>query len=184
MANFESGFAAVLGNEGKFDHDPLDPGGMTVWGISRVHNPTLALWRFVDELLRQGKTEGQIAAHPHITDAVRGFYKKLWASVRGDQIMAQRNAIAVFDTVFNFGLREGTEKIQEALSWILGAGSVKIDGDFGPKTLAALNRINQSDDDFRKYLAALRIHHRVERVREKPTQIKWLEGWYNRDTSL
>ena len=39
--NFDKAFALTIGLEGKPSNDPNDPGGFTIWGLSKVYHPEI-----------------------------------------------------------------------------------------------------------------------------------------------
>ena len=47
--SFDKAFEIVIGLEGKPSDDPADPGGLTVWGLSKRYNPEVSLTMTIDE---------------------------------------------------------------------------------------------------------------------------------------
>ena len=47
--NFDRAFILTIGLEGKPSDDPRDPGGLTVWGLSKRYNPSVSLEMTVAE---------------------------------------------------------------------------------------------------------------------------------------
>ena len=117
-----------------------DPGGETVHGIARKFWGSWAGWKIVDSF--KGVTGfPQILLNNATLDAlVSTFYKtNFWDKILGDQINAQVIATQVFDSAVNQGVGAASGLIQNAINWV--ENCVAVDGDLGPKTLSALNRL-------------------------------------------
>ena len=112
-----------------------------------------------------------------ITEAeVEEAYLELfWKPGKAD-LMCLPLAIVHFDTAVNFGVTGSTEFLQEAL------GGVPVDGDFGPKTMAALQQANNLATA--KRYCQCRLDYRQQRVKTTPSHKIFLEGWLNRDKDL
>jgi lysozyme family protein len=107
------------------DH-PRDPGGLTKYGI---------LIRAWPELGREGianLTEEQAIA----------IYRRHYWDVIGIDRLPERLRLAVFDSAVNQGPDTAAELLQRALCR-LGA-KLHVDGDIGPRTLAALRNYPSS----------------------------------------
>lgn len=101
----------TLAEEGGYVNDPNDPGGETRYGISKRAYPDLDI---------KGLTR----------DAAAKIYERdYWAAVRGADLPAPV-AIVLFDSAVNCG-------VGSAIRWLQEICQVRVDGDFGPKTLAA-----------------------------------------------
>jgi lysozyme family protein len=122
--NFTAALASVLAYEGGFSDDPLDPGGMTNLGVTR------AVW---SEWL------GRPASVKEMTEltalAVAPMYKrKYWDAVNGDELPD-----GIDHCVFDFAVNSGVGRAAKLLQSCLG---VAVDGQIGPKTLAAAKAAN------------------------------------------
>jgi lysozyme family protein len=115
--NFPLFISRVLGHEGKYVNNPLDPGGATNWGIT---SRTAAKWGY----------KGEMRFLPRET-AVEIYKNEYWETPRCDGLPPPL-AFQVFDAAVNHG------PIQ-AIKWLQHALSVEDDGIIGPKTLAAAN---------------------------------------------
>jgi len=98
--NFDSAFAALIGNEGGYLFDPRDPGGETMYGItSRVaakHGYAGAMRDLPLELAKSiAKTE-------------------YWDPVNGDKLPAPLD-FQVFDAAYNSGPERADEWLQKSL---------------------------------------------------------------------
>ncbi|MBW4682177.1 MAG: secretion activating protein [Microcoleus vaginatus WJT46-NPBG5] len=112
-----------------------------------------------------------------ITEAeVEEAYLELfWKPGKAD-LMCLPLAIVHFDTSVNFGVTGSTKFLQEAL------GGVPVDGDFGPKTMTALQQANNLKTA--KRYCQCRLDYRQQRVKSTPSHKIFLEGWLNRDKDL
>jgi len=118
--NFTSALSSVLAYEGGFSDDPLDPGGMTNLGVTR------AVW---SEWL------GRPASVKEMTEltasAVAPMYKrKYWDAVNGDELPD-----GIDHCVFDFAVNSGVGRAAKLLQSCLGV--IAVDGQIGPKTIAA-----------------------------------------------
>lgn len=112
-----------------------------------------------------------------ITEAeVEEAYLELYWKPGKADLMCLPLAIVHFDTAVNFGVTGSTEFLQEAL------GGVPVDGDFGPKTMTALQQANNLETA--KRYCQHRLDYRQQRVKSTPSHKIFLEGWLNRDKDL
>lgn len=130
--NFAEALQKVLAHEGGFSDHPLDPGGMTNLGVTR---------RVWEEWTGHPVTVRQMT---ELTPAkVAPMYRrKYWDKVRGDDLPAGIDLV-MFDAAVNSGPGR-------AVKWLQACVGIEVDGDIGPKTLAAVNAFdaNQLIDDY------------------------------------
>lgn len=117
MKDFNEAFDALIGNEGGYSNNAADPGGETMWGITKRVAVASGYMGQMKDLPRE--TAKQIAK------------KNYWDSVKGDQLDANV-AFQVFDAAYNHG-------VKQASLWLQRAVGVLDDGVIGPKTLNAVN---------------------------------------------
>jgi len=156
---FDAAFDYAMGFEGwsAVSNDPDDPGGLTKYGISKANHPEVD----VANLTLEG---------------AKAIYKKMyWDAIKGDQIASGRVAIKFFDMAVNMGTKRATKMIQEALC-DMGC-SVVVDGVMGPKTLGALNGV---DDDV-LFVFLVTLLEAFYRGLGKP---KYIKGWLRRARTL
>lgn len=158
MSTFEKAVAIVLKNEGGYVNDPKDPGGETNFGITKRTYPTVDI---------KNLTKEKAAA----------IYKRdFWDPYPYDDLVFADLAIKVFDTSVNVGQKRAFRFLQQAAN-TLGATLV-VDGVWGPKTTAAVNRLNQG--------TLLSVYREVQAnyykglVVANPTLSKFLRGWLRR----
>lgn len=118
--NFAEALQKVLHEEGGFVDHPEDPGGMTNLGVTRT------VWEQwvghpVDEKQMRALTPAAVAPM---------YRKKYWDKIKGDDLPAGVD-YCVFDAAVNSGPGR-------AAKWLQACVGVEVDGDIGPKTLAAV----------------------------------------------
>jgi lysozyme family protein len=123
-ARFARCVAEVLNHEGGFVNHPKDPGGATNRGITHI---TLADWRGGPVTAEDVRTMSEAEA--------REIYRaRYWNAIQGDNLPAGVD-LAVFDLAVNSGVGRAARMLQQQLG-------VTVDGAIGPKTLAAVRRVN------------------------------------------
>jgi lysozyme family protein len=118
--NFAEALQRVLKHEGGFVNHPADPGGMTNLGVTK---------RVWEEWIGHPATEQTMRS---LTPArVAPLYKrKYWDKIRGDDLPDGVDYV-VFDAAVNSGPGR-------AAKWLQACVGVEVDGEIGPKTLAAV----------------------------------------------
>lgn len=112
MTPFDRALGVVLGHEGGDSDHAADPGGFTRFGISQVAHPTVD----VRNLTREGAAE---------------IYKQeYWGRLHCAELPAPV-ALMLFDSGVNQGCKPAVRFLQKA------TGAV-VDGDMGPRTIAAV----------------------------------------------
>lgn len=118
--NFDQAFDLLLGHEGTYSRHPSDPGGETMWGITRR------------VALQEGYT-GDMRLLPRET--AKGIYqRRYWDAVKADSL-PDALRFSVFDAAVNSG-------VAQAVKWLQRAVDVVDDGVLGPVTLQAAQRSN------------------------------------------
>lgn len=118
--HFDEAFHHLLGHEGAYSNHPDDPGGETMWGITKV-------------VARENGYEGLMKDLP--VETAKVIYKaKYWNAVRAEELPPVIR-YAVFDAAVNSG--PGT-----SIRWLQEAVGATPDGVLGPKTFAAINELN------------------------------------------
>jgi lysozyme family protein len=169
MANFEVFLPVLLGFEGGFVDDPVDPGGATNKGITLKTFTSAA-----PSLLNISPTLANLKA---LTDEQAGLlYKALyWDKIQGDEIELQDLANIVFDFYVNAGGHAA--KLLQTVLVAMGA-NLTVDGDLGPASLRALHAADQTEA-YRRYKQG-RIQYYENLVQQQPELGKFLKGWLNR----
>ena len=162
MAEFLPAFDRMISNEGgyKLTNVKDDRGSVTYAGIARNRNGRWAGWSFIDR--------GEIPP----TQMVRDFYMaNFWDAVKGDYILHQSVAESLFDFAVNAGAKTAIKLAQIV-------GGVASDGDIGPKTLEALNAMDEGSFRIAYALAKIARYHAI--VSKDRSQGKFLLGWVGR----
>jgi len=156
----------ILGSEGGNVNDPNDKGGKTNFGISD---------------LRDGKEDGLIDINlDGIGDidpedltreqAIVIFYQDYWLANKCEQ-MPECIALVVFDIAVNQSAVFARKKLQE----FIGATP---DGIIGPNTLDQLALVSNSY--VIHALTEARCLRYCSKVKQNPTQVKYIKGWIKR----
>ena len=119
-ANFEDSLQHVLKHEGGYVNHPDDPGGMTNLGCTKV------VW---EDWIGRPVTEAEMRALKP-SDVAPLYKARYWDKVRGDDLPAGVD-YAVFDYAINSGVNRAARALQAAVG-------VNVDGQIGPKTIAAV----------------------------------------------
>jgi len=146
---------------GGFTHDPDDPGGETKWGISKRAHPDLDIKSLTYK------------------DAINIYHGEYWNKFY-ELILDEDLTFKIFDMGILNHPKVAVEYIQEV---ILSAGkTIKVDGNFGPLTLTAINLLISDDKGQALYAAYLaKFRSRVKWItRLKPWMRKYRKGWLNR----
>jgi hypothetical protein len=151
--NFAEALQKVLAHEGGFSDHPLDPGGMTNLGVTR---------RVWEEWTGHPVTARQMV---DLTPAVVApmYRRKYWDKVCGDDLPSGVDMV-VFDAAVNSGPGR-------AAKWLQACVGVEVDGDIGPKTLAAVKAFDaiQLIDDYGR--------RRLSFLLDLPTWETFGKGW-------
>lgn len=108
--SFDRAIVIVLREEGGYVNDPSDPGGETIYGISRRSHP-----------------EAWSDGRPTVEQAKQIYLEKYWDPVHGDELPWPL-CLFVFDSAVNQGVESAIRMLQRALDTVQ-------DGYIGPTTL-------------------------------------------------
>lgn len=113
--NFDEAFDRLIGHEGGYVNNPMDPGGETNWGVTA----------------RVARARGYTGDMRYLTrekakEIARAEY---WDSCRADEL-PEAFRFDVFDGAYNSG-------VSQAAKWLQRAIGVTDDGKIGPATIAA-----------------------------------------------
>ena len=114
MTSFDFCVEVILEHEGGYVNDPNDPGGETIYGISRRSHP---------EAWRDGT--------PTREQAKEIYLAHYWNPIKGDKL-SPPVALCVFDAAVNQGVGWASKALQRA-------AGVAEDGIIGPATIKAAN---------------------------------------------
>ncbi len=153
---FDQAFIKLLGHEGGYSNHPNDPGGETMWGITK----------------KVAQENGYIGAMRDLpVDVAKTIYRrKYWDPVRADELPSALR-YAVFDAAVNSGPKRAVE-------WLQAAVGAAVDGVVGGRTIA-MARAAHPDFAARRMLAA-RLRYMVSLRNWK----SFSRGWAHRIASL
>jgi lysozyme family protein len=155
MSNFDKAFDLLIGNEGGYVNNPVDPGGETNWGITRA-------------VAVDNGYSGSMKSMPKET--AKQIYKKMyWDKLQCDQL-GFVVAFQLFDAGVNHGNSQAVKFLQRSLS-------VVDDGVIGAKTIAATNSL----DDLQ--IVMLFNAERIEFYAALKTFSTFGKGWVRRVAS-
>jgi lysozyme family protein len=161
MAVLEIALVYLLRNEGGIANQAGDHGGLTNMGVTQATYSTY---------LGRQATDAEVKSLT-VAQATAVYRKLYWNIIKGDSIVSQQVATVVMDMAVLMGPGQATKLIQG----ILGSAA---DGILGPKTLAALNAMDES-----AFLAAFseKCCTFFGAICARDTsQIKFLYGWQYR----
>lgn len=184
MADFSIAYAATMGHEGKYAHNPNDRGGETWKGISRKNFPGWSGWSIIDASKKQTGFPANLQGNKHLEQLVRAFYKmEFWSRLSLDEVIDQRIAFEIFDTAVNCGVRIAGSFLQRALNVLNRSGkdysNLAVDGQVGPRTVAILNN-HRRPADVLKVLNILQGNRYIEICEARESQEEFASGWLTR----
>jgi lysozyme family protein len=154
--NFDKAFDELLGHEGKYSNHPSDPGGETMWGVTK-------------RVAVANGYKGDMKDMP--VDFAKVVYRKdYWDAVRADEL-PDVVRYAVFDGAVNSGVSQSVKWLQEAV----GAA---VDGRIGPQTIM-FAKMSEPEETLRKMLGA-----RLRFMTDLNTWDYFSRGWARRIASL
>lgn len=117
--NFDQAFDMLVGEEGGYSNSPSDPGGETMWGVTRR------------VAVQEGYT-GDMHVLPR--DFAKAIYRRrYWDAVQADNLPDEVR-FAAFDAAVNSG-------VTQSIKWLQAAAEVGQDGVLGPMTIGAVSRV-------------------------------------------
>lgn len=180
--NYNEAFQKIVVIEGMYSNDKNDPGGETVFGLTRKADPNWQGWKTVDQY--RGKT-GFPKNLPY--DVLRAmaapYYKaKYWDYAKLDQFPPDL-AYEVFDQSVNIGNGMAIRHLQRALNILNHNGNdypdLIEDGIFGPNTLNAVLK-NKNPDAVVKYMNAFQGQYYADLAKKNPKFETFTNGWGKR----
>jgi lysozyme family protein len=176
MSSFLIAYDLTMSAEGGYVNDPLDAGGETYKGVSRVNHPHWEGWVTIDAI-KTTKPPVLNTALNHqlpLQEKVRHFYEtEFWNVNRTGEIASQQLANQLFDTAVNSGGTTAAKLLQRA-------AGVTEDGMIGPRTLKAVNAAAPREL-YNKFIA-IRKKRYEDIVEQKPSQQRFMAGWLSRLT--
>jgi lysozyme family protein len=165
MEAFQAALKFTLKWEGGAGH-PADLAGKVYKGISQAS---------YDTYRRNQKLPLQDVTKISDQEVEQLYYDMFWLPSRANTMVLPL-AVTHFDTAVNFNVKGSFEFLQEAI------GGLVVDGNFGPRSQAALAQ-NNNLATAQRYCQG-RMDYRYQRVKANPSQAVFLDGWLLRDRDL
>jgi len=145
----------VLNHEGGYVDDPSDLGGETNFGIAKRFYPNVD----IKNLTRD--------------EAKNIYFEDYWKPSKAQDLPPQIRQI-YFDMCVNFGKSGAVKVLQQACNAKRKENKLKVDGQIGPMTISASEKV--SADRIRSY----RVLRFAKIVFNRPEQERFWYGWYRR----
>lgn len=170
--NFEKIMQGIRKWEGGLTDHPADRGGITNMGITKGYYATylgVPKELITDDMIRNMDWDTAKAI----------YFKNTWQKIGIDKLPD-----ILQEPVMHYAVTSGWKRAVQKLQKVVG---VKQDGILGPKTLAAVKttqeRLNSDNEFLGLYLREI-IRYLIRIVKARPSQRVFLEGWFNRFSSL
>ena len=187
MANFKIAYEITMGHEGSYSNDPVDVGGETFKGVSRVYHPSWEGWVLIDEYKNKPNFPRNLKGNQELEKFVEVFYKRMfWDIMRLDNVNSQMIANEMFDTGVNMNHTRAVSFLQEGLNLLnrneQNYPDLVVDGFIGPVTLRTLDTLLKMGDEYilLKIMNVLQGMHYINFMRKSPTQERFARGWFGR----
>lgn len=190
-AIFENAFNKTIKAEGGYAYSNRvnDRGGETYAGISRKQNPLWPGWTIVDSAKLASDWPRSLDRSIVILEPmVKTFYmESYWQPFA--TLQNQRLAEVLFDTAVNCGIGQTARFVQRIANLLDGRpdNGLAVDGGFGPATLSALTRIDNSDHEIQALIFGIKVLRAMlcfELAESQPNQESNIHGWIYRIDSL
>lgn len=172
----------VVGIEGPYSNDKNDPGGVTVFGLTRKADPDWQGWAIVNQYQNKSGYPKNLPYDVLRAMALPYYKAKYWDFAQLDKFPIQI-AAEVFDQAVNLGNSVAIRNLQRALNVLNHRGKdypdlVK-DGIFGSKTLAAV-LANKNPDAVAKFMNSYQGEDYTELAEGNDKFEDFTNGWAER----
>lgn len=190
MDPFDLAFIRTMAKEGlkEYSNDPADRGGETYSGIARAKRPDSPIWPTIDLYKGRPDFPACLRGDAALNEMVKAdYYQNYWLRL-GLHRMPPAVAAEVFDTAVNQGSGTAAKYLQRALNFFnrnqQDYADVKVDGDLGPATQAAVQAYLAKRPAAPLVIAlnVLQGQRYIDICEKDPTQEKWAFGWFSRVT--
>lgn len=170
MADFNTSVQYTLLNEGStYTNNPADSGGPTKYGITLTD---LGRWYAMHGRSVPNALDVKGLSQAEAIQIYQAFY---WVPTGVEPITNQVVATAIFDMGVNLGIGKSVQIAQVA-------AGVKVDGKFGPMSIAAIN-VLVPEQFLAKFIIQVQVHY-IEVVLANPARLVFLKGWLTRSQKL
>lgn len=169
MGDFNKAVTFTLSKEGVFSNDKADAGGRTKFGITEA------------ELIAQqkaGRFAGRRIEDLTKDEATQIYRANYW---RYDGVVSDLIATKLFDIGVNMGLQAAVRIAQYAINFAGNGQHVDVDGQWGARTLTALNVLAMLDSlKLYKAMTLYQAQRYVDIVLGNHSQLVFIDGWIAR----
>ena len=165
MTAFDKALKLTLNFEGGISNDPVDRGGLTAHGITQ---------QTYNRFRRLNALSPRSVIHIAEVEVTAIYHTEYWKAAHCHE-MPERLALCTFDTAVNMGPGRAIRLLQSALR-------VPADGQFGPRTKAAVDRADEFET-IRRFLDARQDFY-DDIIESDPSQVRFRRGWANRVVAL
>lgn len=160
-------------------NDPKDRGGETIFGISRVFNPSWEGWALVDQMRGDPSFPKNVNADAGLREMAATFFRKgWWEPIHGDEL-PWRISECLYDMAVNscaYGNpKVAVRQLQASLNFC-GAG-LEVDGELGPRTVKACWDAGKTG--VKEFLNA-RCGFYVDIILKDQSQRRFAHSWFGR----
>jgi lysozyme family protein len=154
--DFDTAFHKLLGHEGGYSNHAQDPGGETMWGVTK----RVAVANGYNDSMR---------ALP--VDTAKQIYRKdYWLPIRADEL-PESLRYPMFDAAVNSG-------VKQSIWWLQYTVGATVDGSIGPQTLSLAGKDNP------EILVRKLLGIRLNFMTDLDTWSSFGRGWAKRIASL
>lgn len=168
MSLFENAIPIVLKNEGGYTDNPDDPGSATNYGIST---------RFLLSEPSIGITDAKLLT---VIQASAIYEKYWWNFYSYGNIVDQTIATKIFDLCVNMSttVHKIVQTVLNEQFWC----TLIVDGNLGPKSIAAINAVNMltTQQTLINGISDGAWQHYQNIITANPKEVQFAEGWKNR----
>lgn len=185
MAKIEEALDILYRLEFSNEHNVLEQNatedGWTFMGIYQGAHPNLDLWKAIRQKMQQYNGDMKLVGammynNATVRETVEAFYKKeFWDKARLDDVYSQQIANEIFIAGVNMGMKKAITMAQRLVG-------VSTDGVVGPKTLAAINKFD--DTVFDEVYDQLENEHYDSIIANNPSKKIYAKGWRNRAAAV
>jgi len=172
--------SSTISYEGGYVNKVNDRGGETYCGISRKYHPDWKGWAIIDVEKRRKKLKwNEIISNQKLTQSVFLFYFNNYFKQTCGKMNLSPSTVPLIAVLFDYAVHSGISRAVRKLQTVINSfgQSILVDGDFGKKTLKALDSIG----DYKKVATAL-LDERIKFLKSIGTgkNAEFLQGWLNR----
>lgn len=172
MASFKEAITRIFKHEGGYVDNSKDLGGTTNYGIS------LRFLQSIDKTATKDTIKNLTSE-----DAEDLYFQHFWLPSKYDEIKSQKIAEKVFDTAVNMGGKIANRFLQQTLNIAIFNGKpLDEDGIIGKSTIDTINLLDGEDveDHITSIYSLLQKEYYAKIVINRPEQLVFLKGWFNR----